>query len=240
MLNRMTLVFAAVIASFLVGCASPQTVRFDAKRSQTVGVALFYGQAWKGMRPCAENLGFTLNVHDRPLDKRFLSEIGILIIPGSGHERDNQFSKEEVKQVRDFVAAGGGLLCAAQAWSWVGTEHGNRPIETFPSNALGRSLGFVITGSNIGHPEPATADPAIFGEIKKWNGGRWWPSEVKPLTDNVTTILRDSNERPIALRGDLGAGRFIVAGQEALFEANPEVFKAVLRFLTPKVEAKKE
>jgi hypothetical protein len=236
MLTRMALLVVAMIASSFAGCVSSPMVPFTTARRQTVGVDLYHGQAWKGMRPCVENLGFTLNLHDVPLDKKFLSEIGILIIPGCNGNRP--FSKEEVKQVSDFVAAGGGLLCAAQAWSWVYKQYGNKPIETFPINALGRSLGFVITGKNIGHPDPATADAEVFfGEIKKWNGGakgaEWWPSEVQPLAENVTAILRDPSQHPIALRGEHGAGLFVVAGHDALFENNPEAFEAVLRFLTP-------
>jgi hypothetical protein len=221
---------AAVEVAAPTGPAS--AAAFDAKRRHNVGVAVFTGQAWSGMRAAAQSLGLTFTLQDKPLDIQFLSQVGILIVPGCGFTGERQFSTGEVELVRDFVASGGGLLCAGQAWSWVYKEYGNKPIETFPLNALGRTMGFFITGRNIGAPNPASADTEVFGDMQGWHGAdKWAPSEVKPLTGSVKSILRDFNERPIALRGDLGAGRLIVAGHEGLFEYNPEAFKAVLRFL---------
>ena len=199
-----------------------------------MGVAIFYGDAWSGLRPALERMGFVWKPLDVPISAKFLSEIGILVIPGCGQAGDKQFTKEEVELIREFVKAGGGLLCAAQAWSWVYKEYGNKPIELFPINAIGREMGFSITGKNIGRPDSATAEKELFGLITNWNVGDWWPSQVQPLKDDVITILRDSTGRSVAVSGEVGRGRFVVAGHEGLFEYVPEAFKAVLSLLMPR------
>jgi hypothetical protein len=207
---------------------------FDAKRSQTLGVCLYHGteSSWKGLLPGVEN-GFTVKLNDAPLDKKFLSEIGILIIPGCN--KGNQFGKDEIELVSDFVSSGGGLLCATQAWSWVDTHYGNKPIASFPINPLGRSFGFMISGRAVGHPVPTTADPVVFGAIKNWSAkSKWAPSDVLPLFNSkVKILLRDPQLSPLILSGEHGAGRFVVAGHDGLFADNPEAFKAVLHFLKP-------
>jgi hypothetical protein len=203
-------------------------VPFDAQRSRTVGVALQYGLGWKNLRQTVEAVNFTWKPNDGPIDKQFLSGIGVLIITDG---EPSQFTREEVELVRDFVSTGGGCLCAGQAWSFAAKT---KTVESYPLNAIGRALGFNITGRNIGAADPLSADPELFGGIKAFKRESWWPSQVKPLRVGVTTALRDSNGLSIVLRGGLGAGRFVVAGNSGLFQENPEAFKAALQFLSPK------
>jgi hypothetical protein len=207
-------------------------VPFDAQRSRTVGIALQYGTAWKDLRQTVEAMSLAWKPNDGALDKQFLSGIGILIITGGQAAR---FTPEEVALVRDFVSTGGGCLCAGQAWSFVSKT---RTAESYPLNAIGRALGFAITGRNIGAPDPTSADPEIFGGIKTFKREDWWPSQVRPLRAGTTTVLRDTGGLTIILRGELGAGRFVAAGHDGFFRDNPAAFKAALQFLAPKPQTK--
>lgn len=164
-----------------------------------------------------------------------LKNAGILVLPAEGYARLQQFADNEIQAMVDFISAGGGLLCGGQAWSWAYSSYGNRPIEDFPLNRLGESLGFRVSANSIGDVKPGSANREVFGQISKWEGfGKWIPSRIDASNANAETILKDTEGRTIAIRGKLGDGKFVAMGHSSILSYNPSTIGEVLKYLQPK------
>ncbi len=208
---------------------------FDDKRSAKVLVRPGYAYDLSGFQMNVEQEGYQVTSIDRPLDNAALKDFGIIVLTGSGHKGGSQFSSEEIVAISAFVDAGGGLLCAGQAWSWCYDQYGNKPVELFPLNVLGRKLGFQISGENVGAPNPDTADENVFGRFKDWKHlDQWAPSRVEATAAKVKPVLEDGHDVAIAVSGEYGFGRFVVLGHERMLQYNPEIGASILNSIRPK------
>jgi hypothetical protein len=178
--------------------------------------------------------GYRVDLVSEPLTLESLLTVGIVILTGEGYAKGPQYTNEEISAVARFVASGGGLLCAAQAWSWSYPQYGDRPIELFPMNVLGRELGFHISGMNITQPNPDSAERQVFGSFRDWRDFEQWPpSRVDATAEEVQSALKDQDGRVMAVFGKYGRGRFVVLGHERMLEFNPEIGLPILEFVRP-------
>lgn len=189
-----------------------------------VGIDGVHGQAWPGLPEALSAQGFKPVTIDHPLDDKTLEKIGVLLVAAPSRS----YKKSEIGAVERFVKQGGGLLCAGQAWSWTYKEYGNKPINTYPLNQLGRVLQFHVTEHNIGAPvHLKTEIMAGIGEITHTD---WWPSEIQLLSDNGRAVLLDEQQRVVAGFLPLGDGRVVVYGHDALLRDNPAVLAQSISF----------
>ena len=100
-----------------------------------------------------------------------------------------RFTPAQVRNLRRFVEAGGGLLAAATAWAW--SDNGKKPYSQFPGNLLLEGSGVAWTGGFAGPTIPQ---------------GFSTTREVSPFANAANCIKRfeagklaDSNELSTAL-----------------------------------------
>lgn len=92
-----------------------------------------------------------------PITSTQLPTDAVLII---GHAKAD-FTLAEIEVIRRFVAAGGGLLLAAQGWAWI--PYWNRPLDEFPMNRVGEPFAIRWLGANLRDPTDETAaEEAIY------------------------------------------------------------------------------
>jgi hypothetical protein len=201
------------------GCATP---------TRTVGIDLKHGTAWPGLSETLAAGGFQVVPIDHSINAATLKNIGILMIIGP----TKPYSDAEVQAIVGFVKAGGGLLCAGQAWSWTYKEYGNQPIETYPLNVLGKQLNFTVTAENAG--TPTYLDTGIMAGIERVERTDWWPSKVEITSTNGQTVVQDQNRTSIGGRLTAGNGRIVVYGHDSLLKDNPRVLVSTMSYLKPK------
>ena len=197
-----------------------------------IGIDLYHGKAILHFDKAVKELGFTHTILDHSPDQNKLNEIDVLLIATSGMNSDKSFSPSEIMTIKNFVINGGSLICADQAWSWVYRSYGNKPIDAFPLNVLGKNLGFQITGKNVG--APCFYETEIMYGINKVTRKNWWPSQIDFLLGSGQAIIRDENYRIIAGHISLGKGYIIIIGHGAMLAENPRLTKNVLKFLSNK------
>lgn len=96
-------------------------------------------------------------------------------------------------------------------------------------NVLGKSLGFCITGQNIGAPR--FYETEIMNGIKKVRRKTWWPSQIEFQSGTGHAIIRDENYRIMAGYLSLGKGHIIIVGHGAMLEENPPLINNILAFI---------
>ena len=199
---------------FMVGEVNPHRVMLD----------LYHGSIAPAMKTAIENGGFPIQKSDAPLTDEALESVGFLWI---AVDSDRVFQPGEIKAVKSFVRNGGTVICSAQAWSWVGDK---KDIKNFPLNQLGKELGFMITGLNIG--KPVTKEPSVYLRgIESLVHTDWWPSMIEPQAQVFSVLIRDEGEKPMAIFIPSGKGRVFVFGHATLLTDNPQI---VLNILTNK------
>jgi hypothetical protein len=176
---------------------------------------------------------FTIEYNNESLTKARLSNCDILVIPTP----IEAFSREEIYNIKEFVAEGGGLLLMGNGWYWV--DYHKKPIEDFPFNQIGREFGVTINNDAIVDPtdfytpgDPGftiftifVAHPVTEGLTKIHSG---IPSSLS-ITGNAVPIVRGDEDsysgyhEPIYKAGDFppfaaaleyGKGRAIFAGHD--------------------------
>jgi hypothetical protein len=198
----------------------------------TVAVACRYGEVWSGLIPLLQSQRYDYDFVDGRITKDDLFAADALIIPGSGYRRIATFDREELQAIEEFVAGGGGLLCAGQAWSWADKRYGNKPVEAFPLNLLGKQFGFTITETYVHQPTPSNCDEetrSIFaGKYRR----QWSPSAVQlARPDSAILKLRDDAGRLLAATYPHQKGHVAVGGSEDLYRDNPGYLALVLKTL---------
>ena len=196
-----------------------------AKPTRTVGIDLQHGKDWAGLAETLVSNGYKVIPIKHPMDAATLKKIGILIILAP----TKPYADAEVQSIARFVKAGGGLLCAGQAWSWTYKEYGNRPIETYPLNVLGQQLNFTVTSENAG--TPTYLDTEIMTGIERVERTDWWPSKVETSSTNGQTIVQDQNRSSLGERFTVGNGRIVVYGHDSLLKDNPKVLVKTVSYL---------
>jgi hypothetical protein len=199
------------------GCAKP---------TRTVGIDLKHGEAWAGLTETLVASGFRVVPIDHSIDAAKLKQISVLILIAP----TTPYEDAEVRDIAQFVKAGGGLLCAGQAWSWTYKEYGNHPIETYPLNVLGKQLNFTVTGENAG--TPTCLDTEIMAGIERVERTDWWPSKVEITSQDGRTIIRDETQRSIGGLLPFGDGRIAVYGHASLLRDNPRVLLNTVSYLS--------
>jgi len=184
--------------------------------SRTVGIDLKHGKT-TGLTETLVAGGFSVVPIDQSIDAATLKKIGVLMIIAP----TKPYADTEVQAIAQFVKAGGGLLCAGQAWSWTYQEYDNQPLETYPLNVLGKQLNFTVTGENAG--TPTHLDTEIMAGIERVERTDWWPSKVAITSKDGRTIVQDETQRSIGGLLPLGEGRIVVYGHASLLKDNPKV-----------------
>ena len=216
----MARVVGTLLAILMIqGCANP---------TRTVGIDLQHGEGWAGLADTLVSNGYNVVPIKQPVNAATLKKTGVLIILAP----TKPYSDAEVQAIVGFVKAGGGLLCAGQAWSWSYKEYGNQPIEKYPLNVLGRQLNFTVTRENIGTPTYLNTE--IMTGIERVERTDWWPSKVELASTNGQTIVQDQNRSSMGGRLTVGKGRIVVYGNDALLKDNPKVLVSTLSYLKPK------
>jgi hypothetical protein len=196
----------------------------DAKRI-AVGIDLHHGMLWKHGAQMIRTHHFQPVLLDAQITTNVLKELDILVIATDGVDLI-PFSSAEIAAIADFVRNGGGLLCAAQAWSWSYKAYGNKPPEDYPLNALGRLFGFMITGTNIGTP---FADASV---VKNVVSHGWAPSRISFPSKHARPFVRDESLRAMAGSLEFGTGRIVVLGHASMPERNPQLLFTILDYLS--------
>jgi len=192
--------------------------------SRTVGIDLKHGETAGLTEPLVAG-GFQVVPINQSIDAAMLNKIGVLMIIAP----TKPYADTEVQAIAQFVKAGGGLLCAGQAWSWTYKEYGNHPIETYPLNVLGKQLDFMVTGENAG--TPTHLDTEIMAGIDRVERTDWWPSKVEITSKDGRTIVQDETQRNLGGLLPLGAGRIVVYGHASLLKDNPKVLVKSVAYL---------
>jgi hypothetical protein len=220
----MKLIFSLLVVPVLLiqGCAT----HFKARPIRTVGIDLQHGEAWPGLAETLVAGGFRVVTIHHSIDAAMLKKIGALLIIAP----TKPYADAEVQDIAQFVKAGGGLLCAGQAWSWTYKEYGNHPIETYPLNVLGKPLNFTVTGENVG--TPTYLDTEIMAGIARVERTDWWPSKVEITSKDGRTIVRDENRKSIGGLLPLGDGRIVVYGHASLLKDNPKVLVKTVSYVS--------
>jgi hypothetical protein len=191
-----------------------------------VGIDIFHGKAWEGITDDLEMFGYDMRLIESDINSAQLEGLDVLIIASA----DKVFTSNEVDEIKKFVSNGGGLLSAAQAWSWVYEKYGNKPIESFPLNILGKEMGFWITGNNIGAPH--SFDKDILKGITRLKRTDWWPSEVELSSSESIAVVRDERLRIMGGTIPFGKGRILVYGHSGLVRENPLMLHKSLLYVT--------
>lgn len=213
----------AIISGLIISCltvdakdylaqeVSPRVILFD----------LYRGTIVQGIKPTLERAGYQIIKSDVSIDGQSLQSVEVLwIATDSGRE----YQADEIKAIKSFVKNGGTLICSGQAWAWGGDK---KDINAFPLNQLGKELGFAITGLNIGEPSIIESSQYMDG-IESLTRTEWWPSKVEPLVRNCQVLIRDRDDKPMALFIPTGKGRVFVFGSSGLLWDNPKLVLNIL------------
>jgi hypothetical protein len=196
----------------------------------TVGVDLVHGILWADELEQLKNAGVHVVSLEDDITKERLNDIDVLLITGVSHTSNKaDFSDDEVQAIDWFVRGGGGLLCAGQAWSWVYPEYGDKPIEDYPLNTLGRQFGFRITGFNI--DAPVHGSGAVIERASPIKRENWWPSKVELQNPDASALLRDETYRIMAGQLPYGEGTVVVMGHDLMLQENPALTEGLLQML---------
>ena len=210
-----------VVALLAAGCGG-------GFRPNVVAVDLLHGRPWPALEQELGQLGLQVLPLRNETDFRRLARAGTLLILASDSGTAPVISEDSTKKIERFVRAGGGLLCAAESWSWV--AGGERVVDHFPLNTLGRRLGFRILDRAAGAPR--NISPSLLGGLDGIRRSDWWASEVRVTAEGAESLITDGELRPMAARFPCGQGRIVVVGHCELLRENPEVLRNVLLYLT--------
>lgn len=199
----------------VVACASKPPI----SSSPRVLVDNIHGTAWPSIFADLQQAGFQTEILDTPLQSDLLDQTNVLILS----DINLPFRRSEIQKIHSFVAEGGLLVCADQAWSWVSPKYGNQPIENFPLNAVSQRLGFWFTGQPAGQPN---VQQGIFHGANQYQQAHWVPSKIQLLDAKQQTqdVIRDQNHNIIAVRLPYGKGQILVFGHQGFLEHNPQLF----------------
>jgi hypothetical protein len=215
--RRTARVVVTLLALLMIqGCAKPM---------RTVGIDLQHGKDWPGLAKTLVSNGYKVVLVKQPIDPAALKKIGVLII----FAPTKPYTDGEVQSIARFVKAGGALLCAGEAWSWTYKEYGNKPIETYPLNVLGKEFDFTVTKENVG--SPTYLDTEIMTGIERVERTDWWPSKVEITSTSGQTVVQDQNRTSIGGRLTVGNGRIVVYGHDSLLKDNPKVLVKTVSYL---------
>lgn len=213
-------VFIGLLTLWMQGCAT-----VPRQPSSIVGLDVRHGQVWPGLAETLASHGFKTITLDREIDSASLDNLGVLFIAAP----NSTYRVGELDAIQRFVKAGGGLVCAGQAWSWTYKEYGNQPIKTYPLNIIGRRLNFWVTEHNIGEPKYLSTE--IMAGIGAVQRSDWWPSEVRVNEQSGKPILKDDKQRTIAALQTYGRGRMVVYGHDGILKDNPHILINSLNYV---------
>jgi hypothetical protein len=105
----------------------------------------YSGTDYNDFKQMLENFGYDVTMYYGSLTPDVLSQFNILII---GNAWDN-FTRDEISAILNFVNNGGGILLAGQGWSWPGPT-----LDNYPMNILGEYFGVQWIDSHIKDSDP--------------------------------------------------------------------------------------
>jgi hypothetical protein len=103
------------------------------------------GTDYNDFKQMLENFGYNVTMYYGSLTPDVLSRFNVLII---GNAWDN-FTRDEISAILNFVNNGGGILLAGQGWSWPG-----HTLDNYPMNILGEYFGVQWIDSHIKDSDP--------------------------------------------------------------------------------------
>jgi hypothetical protein len=200
----------------------------EVKPKRKVGIDTFHGDTWGGLTNLLGDNAFELVRINSKIDDESLRPINAMIIATRGMNSDKGFEESEIDAIQGFVANGGSILCVDLAWSWVYPKYGNKPLEQFPLNLLGKRIGFCITGKNIN--PPAHFSTEIMEGVKTVKREKWDSSEIEFYGQNAQGFIMDDKDRIIAGMMPVGEGLVAVVGHRGLLIENPEIMLRILAY----------
>ncbi len=203
-------------------------VDMEVKSKRKIGIDAFHGETWGGLTNLLENSAFELTRINSKVDTESLRPIKALIIATKGMNSNRGFDESEIDAIQKFVTSGGNLLCVDLAWSWVYPQYGNKPLEQFPLNVLGKRIGFCITGKNINLPKHFSTE--IMAGINTIKRDKWAPSEIEFYGQKSQGFIMDDKDRIIAGIMPVGEGLVAVVGHRDLLVENPEIVIRILAY----------
>ena len=202
-----------------------------------VAIDLRHGSSWQGGIDLLRRNNYQPILLESQITTNSLVAVATLIIAADGVGAVS-FNESEVEAIVDFVKDGGGLLCAAQAWSWAYKAYGNKPVEDYPLNSLGKICGFTITGSNIG--APAYASEPFVTNVSEIVRDGWWPSRILFSSRSARPFIRDNALRAMAGSLRYEKGKVVVLGHGSMLRDNPKLVTNILSYLTSRGNEEKE
>ncbi len=191
-----------------------------------VGIDLKHGRAWPNLAETLVAGGYQPVLIEQEIDSAALRGVSALFTTGT-----TEYSGAEIRAIARFVKNGGGLLCAAQAWSWSYEAYGGKPNDTFPLNGLGRKLNFRITENAIGNPTYLETE-IMAGIAQLTRETEWSASQIEIRSAEGRAVVRDEQQRVMGAVIPCGKGRVAVYGHGDLPKENPVVLLRTLAYLT--------
>ncbi len=209
------------LAILLSGCS-------DTRRAspKVIGVDIRHGNVWPGLTETLTAAGYKVVVMEQDINAESLKPLGILF----SHSPDKPFADDEINAISKFVRSGGGFIGAGQAWSWTYKEYGNKPIETYPLNMLGKKLGFTVTSQTVGTPTYFATD--VMTGISLVERSDWWPSAIECSSRDCQSIIRDEQQRSMGAMLSYGRGRITIYGHGELLKDNPAVLLNTVKYVS--------
>jgi hypothetical protein len=194
-----------------------------------VAADLAHGSLWAGAVGWFHQQQWTVTLMDRWEGADVLGGVDVLVV---NHHPTRRFSPSEIESVVHFVSRGGGLLCGGQAWSWVHSQYGNKPVEAYPLNELGARIGFWVSERDVHAPAQGVGPLGAGVPLRHLSG--WAPSELELRSPQSQVLVRDARFRVIAGAVEHERGRAAVLAHDAFANENPELLARLLRWLARK------
>lgn len=173
------------------------------------------GTGLQGLASSLAPSGISVSGLGSPITPASLQSVSVLIVGNAW----SALAQTEVDAIREWVAAGGGLLMAGLGWSWEDPTRG-RSLDNYPMAHLGavfgaRWLASTVTGTNVTNNGSAVLD-------------RFYPDVERATVESALAWLSGEHSAsgsglPAALRSDaalvrrfLEAQQFLAAAAQAL------------------------
>lgn len=223
----------------------------DAKRSErltmpVVAVDAVNGRFHESVKQELDRKNIRYKLLTAPITKNQLEQASVLVISGPfrgdlekpkvGITDHRVYTNDEIKTISTFVRDGGVLIGAGVAWPWASEAYGNKKIEHYPLNQIGRYLDFRLLDGYAKFYEHDEKFTKIVGVAKPPTNSTF--SNVEISGDSDKLILSSPNNTYCGLSAKRYFGHIYIFGHESPLQLNPELVSEVFFGTFPEVVRK--